>query len=63
MGIAAAIASKQAGAPFTVNNFIAVCIVTELLNLLSLGRYTVSSHIHHIMFAYEKGCTFISSKV
>ena len=40
MGIAAAIASKQAGAPFTLNNFIAVCIVTELLQLLSLGRYS-----------------------
>jgi hypothetical protein len=39
VGIAAAIASKQAGAPFTLNNFIAVCIVTELLQLLSLGRY------------------------
>ncbi len=39
VGVGAAVASKQSGAPFTLNNFIAVCIVTELLQLLSLGRY------------------------
>eukprot|EP00250_Pteridium_aquilinum_P006503 c16409_g1_i1 orf=91-1443(+) len=43
VGIGAAIASKQAGAPFTLNNFIAVCIVTELLNLLSLGSFVTAA--------------------
>jgi minor histocompatibility antigen H13 len=38
-GIGITIASQQAGAPFTLKNLIAVCIVTELLQLLSLGRY------------------------
>ncbi|CAM6104923.1 unnamed protein product [Calypogeia fissa] len=44
-GIGATIASKQEGAPYTLKNLIAVCIVTELLQLLSLGRKVPSTHI------------------
>lgn len=38
VAISVAFASKQAGAPFTLNNLVAACIATELLQLLSLGR-------------------------
>ena len=37
VGAATVVASKQAAAPFTLTNAIALCIVTELLQLISLG--------------------------
>ncbi|KAH6557643.1 hypothetical protein KP509_1Z102100 [Ceratopteris richardii] len=43
VGIGSAIVSRQNGAPFTMNNFVAVCIVTELLNLLSLGSFITAA--------------------
>lgn len=63
MGIGIDILSKQAEAPFTVNNFIAVCIVTELLNLLSLGRYADSNHINHSFLVYEGVFLFFCVKL
>lgn len=60
VGIAAAVASKQTGAPFTLNNFIAVCIVTELLQLLSLGRYISDTGPEPIAFHYLRNSKAIS---
>lgn len=63
VGIAAAIASKQAGAPFTLNNFIAVCIVTELLQLLSLGSFATAAAMLSGLLLYDVFWVFGSSHV
>lgn len=63
MGIAAAIASKQSGAPFTLNNFIAVCIVTELLQLLSLGSFATAATMLSGLLLYDVFWVFGSSHV
>ncbi|XP_024372356.1 signal peptide peptidase 2 [Physcomitrium patens] len=63
VGIAAAIASKQSGAPFTLNNFIAVCIVTELLQLLSLGSFATAATMLSGLLLYDVFWVFGSSHV
>ncbi|KAI5084510.1 hypothetical protein GOP47_0000679 [Adiantum capillus-veneris] len=63
VGIGAAIASRQSGAPFTVNNFIAVCIVTELLNLLSLGSFTTAAAMLCGLLLYDVFWVFGSPHV
>lgn len=63
VGIGAAVASKQAGAPFTLNNFIAVCIVTELLNLLSLGSFMTAAAMLGGLLLYDVFWVFGSPHV
>ncbi|KAL3699260.1 hypothetical protein R1sor_017282 [Riccia sorocarpa] len=63
VGILATIASKQAGAPFTLKNFIAVCIVTELLQLLSLGTFTTAAVMLSGLLLYDVFWVFGSSHV
>ncbi|MCO5563084.1 hypothetical protein L7F22_016720 [Adiantum nelumboides] len=63
VGIGAAIASRQSGAPFTVNNFIAVCIVTELLNLLSLGSFMTAAAMLCGLLLYDVFWVFGSPHV
>ncbi|XP_024371626.1 signal peptide peptidase 1 isoform X1 [Physcomitrium patens] len=63
VGIGAAIASKQSGAPFTLNNFIAVCIVTELLQLLSLGSFVTAATMLSGLLLYDVFWVFGSSNV
>lgn len=63
VGIAAAVASKQTGAPFTLNNFIAVCIVTELLQLLSLGSFATAAAMLSGLLLYDVFWVFGSSHV
>ncbi|KAL2609513.1 hypothetical protein R1flu_028086 [Riccia fluitans] len=63
VGILATIASKQAEAPFTLKNFIAVCIVTELLQLLSLGTFTTAAVMLSGLLLYDVFWVFGSSHV
>ncbi|BBN19800.1 minor histocompatibility antigen H13 [Marchantia polymorpha subsp. ruderalis] len=63
VGVLATIASKQAGAPFTLKNFIAVCIVTELLQLLSLGTFTTAAAMLSGLLLYDVFWVFGSSHV
>ncbi|KAG6550260.1 hypothetical protein Mapa_008220 [Marchantia paleacea] len=63
VGVLATIASKQAGAPFTLKNFIAVCIVTELLQLLSLGTFTTAAVMLSGLLLYDVFWVFGSSHV
>ncbi|CAK9265344.1 unnamed protein product [Sphagnum jensenii] len=62
-GVGAAVASKQSGAPFTLNNFIAVCIVTELLQLLSLGSFATAAAMLCGLLLYDVFWVFGSSHV
>eukprot|EP00249_Psilotum_nudum_P018724 c26934_g1_i5 orf=142-1647(+) len=63
VGIGVAIASKQAGAPFTLTNLIAVCIVTELLQLISLGSFVTAVVMLGGLLIYDVFWVFGSSHV
>lgn len=63
VGFGLAIASKLAGAPFALNNFIAVCIVTELLQLLSLGSFVTAAAMLSGLLLYDVFWVFGSPHV
>ncbi|CAM6083037.1 unnamed protein product [Calypogeia fissa] len=63
VGIGATIASKQEGAPYTLKNLIAVCIVTELLQLLSLGSFTTAAAMQSGLLLYDVFWVFGSSHI
>eukprot|EP01018_Ginkgo_biloba_P029698 Gb_00841 [translate_table: standard] len=63
LGIAIFFANKQAGAPFTLNNFIATCIVTEVLRLFSLGSFMTAATLLCGLLLYDVFWVFGSSHV
>eukprot|EP00850_Spirogloea_muscicola_P009290 SM000052S17682 [mRNA] locus=s52:53715:56032:- [translate_table: standard] len=52
-GIAVVVASRQAGALFTLNNFVAACIVTELLQLVSLSSFPIAAAMLSGLLLYD----------
>eukprot|EP00850_Spirogloea_muscicola_P019074 SM000183S03968 [mRNA] locus=s183:79381:81688:- [translate_table: standard] len=52
-GIAVVVASRQAGALFTLNNFVAACIVTELLQLVSLSSFPIAAAMLSGLLVYD----------
>ncbi|XP_002990953.2 signal peptide peptidase 2 [Selaginella moellendorffii] len=62
-GIGVAYASKQPGAPFTFNNLMAVCIVTELLQLLSVGSFSTAAVMLCGLLLYDVFWVFGSSQI
>lgn len=63
IGILAAVGSCQPDAPFTLGNFVAVCIVTELLQLLSLNSFLTASTMLVGLLLYDVFWVFGSSQI
>eukprot|EP00271_Cylindrocystis_brebissonii_P019311 TRINITY_DN5832_c0_g2_i1.p1 TRINITY_DN5832_c0_g2~~TRINITY_DN5832_c0_g2_i1.p1 ORF type:complete len:534 (+),score=89.69 TRINITY_DN5832_c0_g2_i1:148-1749(+) len=61
IGVGASIGIQQAGAPFTLANLIAVCICTELLQLLSLGSFATAAAMLGGLLFYDVFWVFGSS--
>ncbi|CAI5481826.1 unnamed protein product [Closterium sp. Yama58-4] len=63
LGMAMAVASMQPSAPFSLGNIVAVCIVSEVLQMLSLRSFAVASAVLVGLLLYDVFWVFGSSPI
>ncbi|GJP37150.1 hypothetical protein CLOM_g21590 [Closterium sp. NIES-68] len=63
LGMAVAVASMQPSAPFSLGNIVAVCIVSEVLQMLSLRSFAVASAVLLGLLMYDVFWVFGSSPI